>query len=196
MPLILRPKAFCRIAARRPSGVASAARRLPASCSSPRALATRRTLSTSSHARGRLPLRPRKMAARTWPASLTSMRAAGGDQAGVRQGIDLAVDQRAPTGRGQPVHDEGSKIARHVGCGEAAPGAGNAHQDDRAQAIGVERAGRHRLLQQSGLHGHWASPHRNERSCAAPRGTQRAMSQRPPDARITGGFTAILLKSV
>ena len=33
------------------------------------------------------------------------------------------------------------------------------------------------------------------RIASAGRGTQRAMSQRPPDARITGGFAPILLKS-
>jgi hypothetical protein len=49
------------------------------------------------------------------------------------------------------MRDEGRQIASHVGCGDAAPGAGNAHQHDRAQAVGIERADCRRLLQQSGL---------------------------------------------
>lgn len=41
-----------------------------------------------------------------------------------------------------------------------------------------------------------ALPRTRRAKLRAGRGTQRAMSQRPPDARITGGFAAILLKSI
>ena len=60
------------------------------------------------------------MAARATPASLASMRAArDGDQAGVGQRLDLALEQRAPARGGKPVRDERRQIGGELGLGSA-----------------------------------------------------------------------------
>ena len=55
--------------------------------------------------------------------------------------IDLAIEEGTPARGRQPVTDQGAKVVGKLGLGCAAHRAGNTHEYDSAQAIGVERAG-------------------------------------------------------
>ena len=194
-PLILRPKARCTIAARSPSGVASAARRLPASRSSPSALATRRTSCTSSQERGRAPLSPRKMAARAMPASL---------------GFQARADHaRRPASASASISRSISDRHCAVGMRCAASGARSAASrvllsPSAALAMRTSRSARRRSASSAPVATGFSRtadfmvlrPPLTERAASrAGRGAQRVTSQRPPDARITGGFMRILENS-
>ena len=104
------------------------------------------------------------MAARAMPAALASMRAPVVE---VRPAPARASISRSRRARQREAasrcETRGARSSASSARAMPRPAAGDAHQDDGAQAIGVERAGRNRLLQHGRLHGCRASPHKTSK---------------------------------